>query len=63
MAVLRGYIYKQRYKPSCVKHHSSWEIPELHSTVGDEYITNVPEVVYYIDEKGHLCGKETTLLW
>lgn len=63
MAKLTGKIIKEKYAPGKRTHVYCGE-QKNDKKVGKEYITNAPEMVYYIDKKtGDLCAKETMLLW
>lgn len=63
MAKLTGRIYKERYA-LCKRNNSFYEEQRRDTKIGDEYLTEVPEVIYYIDKRsGCLNAKETTLIW
>lgn len=63
MAKLTGRIYKERYALG-KRNNSFYEEQKEDTKVGKEYITGLPEVVFYIDKRsGCLNAKETTLLW
>lgn len=63
MARLTGRIYKERYALG-KKNNSFYEEQKGNTKIGDEYLTGVPEVIYYIDKRtGRLNARETTLLW
>ena len=63
MAKLTGRIFKNKYVLG-KRNNSFYEEQVGDTKVGKEYITGVPEVVYYIDKQsGCLNAKETALLW
>lgn len=63
MTKLTGKSIEERYA-SGKRNNSFYEEEKLDKKEGEIYITEGPEVLYYIDKtSGHLKGQETTLLW
>lgn len=64
MAKLTGRIYKEKYRQTGKSvTNSFYEIQRNDKGIGDEYLTQQPEVIYYIDKQTEkLSAKETTLI-